>query len=241
MVFDTGLCFLLTGVALMVTRRPGVATRNVRTALAIVPMILCATVLLELLLDRPLGVDLGFLHTWYDYDNSSPGRMAPNTAIGFVLVSSGILLADRVSTKRRGIAAIVLTFGVLGVGLTGLVGYALTPDLLFEWSRSARMAVPTAAGLILCSIALRPTWSESPWYLTHRYFREDEKIRLLGPATLIVMTMTAALAGFALQQNAFQHLLASKLESTLRDRRALLRGRSNSACRRIDGGSARPL
>jgi hypothetical protein len=85
---------------------------------------LISVVLVELLLDRSVGVDFGFLHAWYDYGNTRPGRMAPNSAIGFILVGSGILLADRVTSRNRGIGAVLVTFCALAVGLTGLVGYA---------------------------------------------------------------------------------------------------------------------
>jgi diguanylate cyclase (GGDEF)-like protein/PAS domain S-box-containing protein len=222
MVFDTGLCFLILSAAFWLTRRPGAAARWTRTVLAIGPMLLGAANLLEQVLDRSLAVDLGFLHSWYDYGNTSPGRMAPNTALGFILIGAGILIADRVTSRSRGIGAMVVTFCVLAVGLTGLVGYALRPDLLFDWTRSARMSVTTAAGMTLSSVALRLMWSESPWYLSHRYFREDEKIRLLGPATLVVVAITAALCGFVLQQSAFQRILSSKLQSVLHDRSVLL-------------------
>jgi diguanylate cyclase (GGDEF)-like protein/PAS domain S-box-containing protein len=220
-VFDSGLCLLLFGVAFALSRRPGDAARRARTVLAVVPMLLCAVVLVELLLDKSLGVDFGFLHTWFDYGNARPGRMAPNSAVGFILVGSGILLADRVTSRNRGIGAVVVTFCVLAVGITGLVGYALTQDLLFDWARSARMAIPTAVGMTLCSVALRLMWSDSPWYVSHRYFREDEKIRLLGPATLAVVTISAALSGFVVQQNAIEKMLASKLHNILQERSAL--------------------
>jgi diguanylate cyclase (GGDEF)-like protein/PAS domain S-box-containing protein len=222
MVFDSGLCFLLYAAAFWLTRLPGAAARRMHTVLAVLPMLLAAAVIIELVLDRSLGVDFGYLHTWYDYGNARPGRMAPNSAIGFILIGAGILIADRVTSRGRGIAAMVVTFCVLTVGLTGLVGYALTPDLLFEWTRSARMAALTAAGMILSSAGLRQTWAESRWYVSHKYFGEDEKIRLLGPATLIVVTITGALAGFVLQQRAFQGILSSKLQSVLHDRSVLL-------------------
>jgi len=221
MVFNTGLCFLLFSAAFWLTRLPNTVALRTRTVLAVLPMLLCAVVLVELLLDRSLGVDFSFLHTWYDYGNARPGRMAPNSAIGFILVGAGILLADRVTSRNLGIGAVLVTFCVLAVGLTGLAGYALMQELLFDWTRSARMAVPTAAGMILCSVALRLMWSESPWYLSHRYFREDQKIRLLGPATLAVVTITAALSGFVVQQDTTQKMLSSKLQSILHDRSAL--------------------
>ena len=222
MVFNTGLCFLLFSVAFWLARWPGAMARRIRTGLAVTATVLSALVLLELLLDRSLGVDFEFLHTWYDYGNTRPGRMAPNTAIGFILVGSGVLLADRVSSRKRGISVVLITFCVLAVGIFGLVGYALKQDLLFEWTRSARMAIPTATGMILASVALRMMWAKTRWYVLHQYFGEDQKIRLLGPATLVVVTFTALLAGFVLQQNAFEKILSSKLQSVLHDRSVLL-------------------
>jgi diguanylate cyclase (GGDEF)-like protein/PAS domain S-box-containing protein len=221
-VFDTAVCLCLCGSALWLTSRRDAAARATRTVLALCVIVLCGAVLAELLLDKSLGVDFECLHTWYDYGNKSPGRMAPNSAAGFILIGCAILLADRVTTKGRATAAVILTFCVLGVGLTGLVGYALVPDLLFEWARSARMAVPTSAGMILCSVALRLHGSGSSWYASHMYFREDEKIRLLAPATVVVVAITAALCGFVLQQHAFQALLAGNLKTVLRERTALL-------------------
>jgi len=221
-VFSTGLCLCLCGTALWLTCRQGAGARRTRTVFAIFVTLLGCAMLGEFLLDKSFGVDFAFLHTWYDYGNKSPGRMAPNSAAGFILIGCAILLADRVTTKGRAVASVILTFCVLSVGLTGLVGYALVPDLLFEWARSARMAIPTSTGMILCSVALRLTWSESSWYASHRYFREDEKIRLLGPATVVVVAITAALFGFVLQQNAFQKILGDNLKTVLQARTALL-------------------
>jgi hypothetical protein len=87
MAFDTGLCFLLFSVAFWLTRRRSAAARRARTVLAI-----------------------GTLHTWYDYGNARPGRIARNSAVGFILVGAGILIADRVTSRNRGMAAMLVTF-----------------------------------------------------------------------------------------------------------------------------------
>ncbi|MFL6696999.1 MAG: hypothetical protein ACJ8GJ_07495, partial [Vitreoscilla sp.] len=93
MVFNTGLCFLLVGVANALSRRTPPWTRRVRGSIALVLAVLCGLTLVEILLDRPLGVDLAGLHAWFDYGNTRPGRMAPNTALGFFLIAAAIALA----------------------------------------------------------------------------------------------------------------------------------------------------
>jgi diguanylate cyclase (GGDEF)-like protein/PAS domain S-box-containing protein len=222
MVFSTGLCFILCGIALWLTTRDGRAARRICTVLAVAVMLLAGAALMEWWLDRSLSVDFEFLQTWYDYQNKTPGRMAPNTALAFVIIGFALLLAGRITSRNRALGIVVLTFAVLSLGLTGLAGYAMTPDLLFEWARSARMAVLTAVGMILCAGGLRLTWTQSRWYGSQKYFREDGKMLLLGPATLLVVAITAGLSGFVLQQNTLQTVLVSKLQGVRDERSALL-------------------
>lgn len=222
MVFSAGLCFVMCGVALWLTTCDGMAARRACTVLAVSVMLLAGAALLEWWLDRSLSVDFEFLQSWYDYENKTPGRMAPNTALGFVIIGFAILLAGRVTSRNRALCIVVLTFAVLSLGLTGLAGYAMTPDLLFAWARSARMAVLTSFGMILCAVALRLTWTQSRWYGSQKYFREDGKMLLLGPATLLVVAITAGLSGFVLQQETLQTVLVGKLQGVRDERAALL-------------------
>lgn len=221
MVFNTGLCFLLAGIALFISRRTNKTAIYIRHFLGTFLIVLCSITLVEIWLDRPLGVDLASLHAWHDYGNTRPGRMAPNTAIGFILIGLAILLTNWIDTRLRALALIALTFSILTVGLTGMVGYYLAPDLLFGWAKSARMAVHTASGMILCGIALWLHWCGSKWYVASKFFREDEKIRFLGAAILIVATLTAGLCGFVLQQKSLQSMLEADLADVQKERMAL--------------------
>ena len=218
MVFNTGLCFLLVGVANALSRRTPPWTRRVRTGIALALTVLCGLTLVELMLDRPLGVDLAGLHTWFDYGNTRPGRMAPNTALGFFLIGAAIALADRVTDRRTAISLVTLTFFVLAIGLTGLVGYLLAPDLLFGWARSARMAVHTATGMLLASVGLWLSWFNSGWYREETHFREDGKIRVLSAAILVIVTVTTGLTGFALLERTLETSLEARLEAIVKSR-----------------------
>ena len=221
MVFNTGLCFMVTGIALWLLPRPDLSSRRIRTALGGFLVVLGALVLTESAMDQSLGVDLASLQAWFDYSDTRAGRMAPNTSIGFLLLGAVILLADRAATKRQAVAVVVLTLCIFLVGLTGLAAYALTPDLLFEGTRAARMAIPTAAGLILSAIALRLITFENERYTSVKFFREDETIRLVGPGMLLAVALTAGLSGFVLLQSAVEKILTNQLESVLQDRVAL--------------------
>ncbi len=245
MVFNTGACFFLCGVAFGLTGVGGVGTRRVRGGLCGVVAALAIVTLIEVSLDRDLGVDLPSLHTWYDYGNVRPGRMAPNTALAFWLIAAGLALADRVRTRQGAVATMAVTFTVLTIGLVGGVGYLMSPDLLFGWARSARMALHTAGGVIVASMGLWCTWTRRDWWTSERYFYQGDKIRLLSAAVLVVVTITAGLSGFVLLQRSFEASLETRLAAAAQVRgpwlRAVVEGLSGSSRSAIEaagiGGS----
>ena len=151
MVFNTGLGFALAGVAMLVQ---GQRADKIRRMIGGCLIILCSLTLLEHILDARFGIDMAWVHLWYDYGNTRPGRMAPNTAVGFLLIGTINWRLGRVESRGSAYSVVILTFGLLTVGLTGLVGYLLAPDLLFGWSRSARMALHTASGMITAAIGI---------------------------------------------------------------------------------------
>ncbi|MBB3221689.1 diguanylate cyclase domain-containing protein [Pseudoduganella umbonata] len=215
MVFNTGLGFALTGMALLVgERRAGVP----RTALGWCMLLLYSLTLAEHVLDASLGVDMAWVHHWYDYGNTRPGRMAPNSALGFMLIGAVHVAAGRVDSRATARSVVVLTLCILTIGLTGLGGYLLAPDLLFGWSRSARMAVHTAVGMIAAAVGIWAGWSRSAWYAGRRFFTEAGKVRLLGTAILIVVTTTVGLAGFVLMQESLEKAIEGRLLSVVQSR-----------------------
>ncbi|CAN5280785.1 hypothetical protein BH11PSE11_BH11PSE11_07450 [soil metagenome] len=223
MVFNSGLCFLMSGIAIMLMQSATPAARNIRQGFGAAVVTLCGLSFIENVVDSNLGIDLASLHAWYDYGNTRPGRMAPNSALGFMLIGASIVLSDRVTSKARALTAVFMTFCVLAIGLTGLVGYLLAPDLLFGWARSARMALHTASGMILSSIGIWLNWSQRDWYVSRKYFHQDEKIRFLGSAILVVVTITVGLVGFVLLQSVLEKTLHSELENVIHDRKPWFR------------------
>ena len=218
MVFNTALCFTLTGSALALPALLGKPLPKFQVLVGGAIFILCAMIFTEHLFDTGLGIDWAFLHIWINDGNIRPGRLAPNTAIGFMLIGATLILMNRVSNKWQASAVQILTFGVLAIGLTGLIGYNLAPDLLFGWARSARMAVHTALGMIVTSIALWLSWSNTDWYRSQSYFQEDEKIGFIGAAILIVVTITAGMTGFVYQQEILESTLKENLHTTVKSR-----------------------
>ena len=228
MVFNTGLLFALTGTVLLLSGHGG-KVAAVRSGVSVAMIALGTATLVELAFSLDLGIDLASLHAWYDYGNTQPGRMAPNTALGFVMFGATVLFSDRIRTRRAAMATIILTFCVIAIGVTGLIGYVLGPDLLFGWARSARMALQTATGIVLAGIGLLRSWSRSDWYVAERYFGVVDKIRVLGAAIVVLATLTTGLTGFVLLQRSLEAQLHSRLTSTAQSRAEWLRATAADA------------
>lgn len=223
MVFNTAACFLLLGIALLTSRSHAGQLMVVRTCIGVFLIWLCSITIVEFTFDASLGIDLPSLHTWFDYGNTRPGMMAPNTALGFITAGVILLLNDRVISRRRAILLVLATFALLTIGLTGLVGYLLAPDLLYGWARSARMAIHTASGMLLAAMGFWIAWSKSDWYAAQGYFREDQKIRFLGATILAIVTMTVGMIGFVLLQRTLETSLENGINATATSRIAWFR------------------
>ncbi|HOY21585.1 MAG TPA: hypothetical protein PK002_00430 [Cellvibrio sp.] len=229
MVFNTALCFTLSGIALLLDNQKTKIRHRAQTVIGAFLLVLCSLTFIEITTNENWGIDLHEQHLWIADGNVRPGRMAPNSALGFILTAIALILIPRVTTKYQALLVQIVTFSILAIGLTGLVGYVLSPDLLFGWARSARMAIPTAFGMILIASGLWLSWNRAQWYSSRHYLREDEKITFIGTAILIVVTITAGLAGFAAQQSLFEKSLQQRLQVSMSNRLSVFYSAINQA------------
>ncbi|HET9113119.1 MAG TPA: hypothetical protein VFN66_04535, partial [Burkholderiales bacterium] len=217
MVFNTALCFFLAGTALA---WPGIARKPkpvLQETVGVFIFVFSAAILFEFVFDKNLGIDWDFLHSWLNGASQS-GRLAPNAALGFMLVGATMFLMNRVNGKIRALAVQIFSFGILSIGLSGLISYFLIPDLLYGWAVSARMSIPASLGMIALAIALGLNWRSADWYKSRAYLQEDEKINLIAAAILTVAIMTAGMTGFVIQQPIQQETLRKNLEAGLKGR-----------------------
>ncbi len=208
MVVATALSFLLAGLALAAPARQGAAWRRYGGAVIILVALL---ELIQHFAGVSIGLDLPPVHAWLADGNSRPGRMAPNTALGLLLTGAVLLMTDRIQSRLAAGLVQGATFGVLLLGLTGLVGYSLQLDLIYPSFTATRMSIPTAILMIVVGFALWSSWSESAWLKTQMIYREDEKIVIVGAAILIIVAITAGVAGLASQQSLLRESLAKVL------------------------------
>ena len=149
MKVNSALCFILGGLALVLTPTP--AARWVSRGLASGMIVLAAASALEYL----LGVDLQ-IDELFTSDPASlihhlpPGRMAFASALGFGCAGLSIGLV----TFGRAVLAQLLTFASIQIALFSLVAYLFGEANLTIISPYTSLAVHTAAGLFVLDVGI---------------------------------------------------------------------------------------
>ncbi len=160
---NTALAFVLAGVALWIVHatpaRSTVETpqsnpskvRIAHASAAIVALIGLLT-LSQYLFGWSLGIDqLLFEEPSGAVGTFVPGRMAPTTALGFLMIGLALLLFD---TPRhlKTVHCFILAAGL--IGLLNVVGYAYGARGLYGVAPYTQMAVHTAVGFIILSVGM---------------------------------------------------------------------------------------
>lgn len=152
MQYNTALCFILSGSAflLCLAGRSGAGR-----AVAALPLLTGILTLMEYLLSTDLGIDQLFMQHYITVQTSSPGRMAPNTALCFILSSVILLVMPAASPHRPSSLAIgVLGSSMLGLATIALLGYIFQIQPAYAWGKFTTMAVHTSIGFIVLSTGL---------------------------------------------------------------------------------------
>lgn len=144
MQFNTALAFVFSGAALILSTLGRVRSAAVVAAPA---GLLGLFTLIEYATGVSLGIDELFMKAYVTIGTPDPGRMAPNTALCFVLAAVVVGLG---ALRPRG-AAVAFIRGtlatlLLALGAAALAGYLAGVHTVFGWGNLTRMAVHTSAG-----------------------------------------------------------------------------------------------
>ena len=160
MKYNTALGFLLSGIGLItiILGWPRIAIPCAAWALLIGPL-----TLLQDAFDINVGIDQLLMEDYIRAETSHPGRLAPNTALCFVLIGAAILLM--ISSARPKWRPVVL--GLLGsiiaaFGVTAFFGYLSGMPRAYAWGYLTPMAVQTAGGFALLGLGILVfAWGEA--------------------------------------------------------------------------------
>ena len=185
MQFNTALGFLLGGLLLAL---PSATPRRFKLVLAAALVVLGATTLTEYALGLDFGIDQLLFDHYITVLTAYPGRMAPNTALGFTLfgasVGACLLYPDKIEPRIRAEAGSI----VIALAMLTLAGYWMQFDLVILWGNATMMALHTALGFLLLGGGL---------VMSTRQLEKTPRTRLPdwlpGAAALAVATANIAL------------------------------------------------
>ncbi|MEQ8205834.1 MAG: ATP-binding protein [Woeseia sp.] len=160
---NTAIAFVLSSLAVLVaTRRPSFLQSVARWGITTLIAVIALFTLIEYLLPLRISIDQLFVPAIDDaLLTSSPGRMAPTTAIGFLVFAVAIMLDhwDGLGARvtRRALLAMLI---LMAIG--AILGYAYgAPSLYMGIDGVTAMALSTAILFVILAIGgiwLRPTY-----------------------------------------------------------------------------------
>ncbi len=153
---NTAISFALCGIALL-----GIATgKTLPTWIAsITAAALSMGSILEYVLHASLGIDGLFGTAFITTRSPDHGRMAPTTALCFVIFIAGAVFAQ-ISRRQPGLSkcrsAVLGLTGLLlaAIGVTCSIGMLAGTSDAFAWGNLNRMAIHTGLGFVLLGIGL---------------------------------------------------------------------------------------
>lgn len=184
----TATLMILLGLSLLGRSQDGAIGRTMVAALAAFVIFIAAAKLVGLAFDWPNGVDEWmFADQLDDGLQPMPNRMAPNTAVNFVLLGFALLLMD-VSTSRgnRPTELLAATAGLVSV--LAILGYAYHVDAMYGISRYIPMALHTAVAFLLLAIGVLCARAREGWMaLVTAQGPGGTMVRRLLPALLAML------------------------------------------------------
>ena len=159
MQFNTALGFLLCGMAMVAVslERGGLAAVLAGTA-----GLVGGLTLIEYIIETNLGIDQLFMSHYITVQTSHPGRMAPNTALCFLLTAVYMLLIrirlqkGPAKTSRISLVSGITAALVPALGAAALGGYLSGLHAAYGWGNLTRMAIHTSAGFCVLGAAFWP-------------------------------------------------------------------------------------
>jgi signal transduction histidine kinase len=118
---------------------------------------------------------------------SSPGRMSPTTALCFIVLAAGFVLAQT-SLRAHGSSVLGVTgLLVAAVGAACLIGVISGTSGAFAWGNLTRVALPTAVGFLILGIGVTAV----AWGLTRSALGEPAWVPI--GASFLVITVRIGL------------------------------------------------
>ena len=160
MQFNTALGFLFCGIGLAAQ---SFNQRPLAAALGALVALLGLFTIVQYLSGVDFSIDQLFMKHYVTVETSSPGRMAPNTALCFLLSGLALIIANKFIKSRQHMPIVgILASVIISLGGVALLGYLGEIETAYGWGKFTRMAVHTSAGFIALGTGIFLfSWRES--------------------------------------------------------------------------------
>jgi len=214
---NAGLLSLVAAVALW--SDPRMPSRRLAWCAALLISV-PALVLVEHLGGVDLGIDIPALHRAMQPTSPHPGRLAPNTCLGFLFAGLALWLQHRPGLRWRSLLVSCSVYGTLAVGLSALTGYVLDLEAMYRLLSFNSMSAAVMAMLVVLGTTL---WSNllvgdaiDDKAADPVDERPEDRITRTAVGVLGIVAVVSGVAGFALMQRAYKMTVAEGLETAAR-------------------------
>jgi PAS domain S-box-containing protein len=197
--FNPACCFILVGIALLLSGFPNQINHQLQFLCGFIVLAVSALTLTQDLTGMDFHIDEAVVKSWVHL--STPvvhhGRMAPNTAVAFILCALTFMLMPFAKKKIAGILIEIFIFLLFLISIMCVFGYVLSMEFLYSWYGYTRMLEAVAITFLCVSIGLSGIWRSNPASIELYKGREDTRILLLSSAILLCMAVAITLTNFA--------------------------------------------
>lgn len=221
MVANSALCFILIGITFLYINIHGPDNNYVKITLLGVIATISALSIIENIFNINLGLNNLIVKPWLLDPNPTPGRMALNTSLAFLLISTVIFLFPYAHKKHVASVIQILNFGVFLMALLGIIIYSLKIEEIYSAYTYTRMAFHTAIGLVIASAGNWLTYKNYDWYINYYKNNPHRKILTVIGAFLVCVSMIAAFGDMAIVSYRTIKNIEAGLQHTLQEKVSL--------------------
>lgn len=158
MQFNTAFFLITSALGILFAdkfRKEG-STFNPIQYIAIFNILITGLTLLQYYIDKDFGLDELFFQHYIFTNTSHAGRMSPQTAFCYITVNLGLFLYTLPHNKKKTNTIRFLSLSVYALAFFALSGYIFNIESAYALrEKSTQMAVHTAFGFVLLSLALK--------------------------------------------------------------------------------------
>lgn len=212
MEFNTALCFLLIGISFWISEHYPRTKKHTYVLTGAFLFIFASLTISQSYLNYTIGIDQLFTSGWNDTQQLYPGRMSDIAALAFMMVGVTFFALPFTNDKTIAFFYQASTFGVLLLGLFGLISNFLSSEISFIWRYHTTMSIYSAFCFLLIGLNFILVWHHSDEYHAFYHKNEETRIVLISIAILLTATTIGSTVGFvsfaSIQTPIYQSLLS---------------------------------